>query len=167
MNTLGEEVHEYWRTGIEKQYESEGKPKDTERMRNQPGYEKSNINVPFDKLTPEWKLDNVKAGALALDVVLSGKSSSDAIDADAGARLIHAKWMQRNPLNENNAYNHKPFDELPENEKDKDRAHLRIASDLLNALLEEVNALFPSCSVDRAIRHIRVSFEIVKNMERI
>ena len=120
MSTLGEQVHEYWRKGIERQYGSDGKPTDTERLRNQPGYEKSNINVPFDKLAPEWQLDNIRAGGIALDVVLLNRRD---VDVDNGARLIHAKWMQRNPLNENNAYNHKRFDELPENEKDKDRAH--------------------------------------------
>lgn len=157
MKKLPQECHDFWRRGV-------GIPETDLRLRSVPGYAASNINVSYVNLSPEWQLENIKAAALAFDVVINSDTDSD---IEYEARQIHVKWMQRNPKNENNAYNHIPYDTLPENEKEKDRAHVRLARAHRNTLVESVKALFPSCSVERATRHMIVSLEILKNFEHL
>ena len=54
---------------------------------------------------------------------------------EAAAAQIHRDWMSRpgNEKNDWNAAQHVPYEELPEAEKDKDRAHIRILQGLISS----------------------------------
>jgi hypothetical protein len=59
-------------------------------------------------------------------------SNTDHENMEAAAADIHTAWMERpgNEKSDRNAAQHKPYEELPESEKDKDRAHIRILQGL-------------------------------------
>lgn len=43
---------------------------------------------------------------------------------------VHDEWMKRNPKADWNASQHVPYEDLPEEEKEKDRAHVRMIGDI-------------------------------------
>lgn len=45
---------------------------------------------------------------------------------EAASHIIHDEWMKRNPKAEWNAALHVPYEYLPEEEKEKDRAHVHL-----------------------------------------
>ena len=53
------------------------------------------------------------------------------IQVEAAAHRIHEEWMRRNPKQDWNAAQHVPYAQLPEEEKEKDRAHVRICYQLM------------------------------------
>jgi hypothetical protein len=52
-------------------------------------------------------------------------------DIEKAAEYIHIEWMKRNPKADYNAAQHVPYDELPEDEKEKDRVHVRTMMKLM------------------------------------
>jgi hypothetical protein len=112
-------AHEEWR----KNFDSTGtKPR---IKKNSDGTE-GDINVPFDKLHPDWQRENLAAGMAAEQAV---KKFSN--DIEKAAEYIHIEWMKRNPKADYNAAQHVPYDQLPEDEKEKDRVHVRTMMNLL------------------------------------
>ena len=86
------------------------------------------INVPFDKLHPDWQKENLAAGNAAEQAVKKFPH-----DIEKASEYIHIKWMERNPKADYNAAQHVPYDELPEDEKEKDRVHVRTMMKLLGS----------------------------------
>ena len=112
-------AHEEWR----KNFDPTGtKPR---IKKNSDGTE-GDINVPFDKLHPDWQKENLAAGKAAEHAV---KKFPD--DIEKASEFIHIEWMKRNPKADYNAAQHVPYDELPEDEKEKDRVHARTMMNLL------------------------------------
>jgi hypothetical protein len=128
MNTLMENAvhrfasmaHEEWR----RNYDATGKKP---RIKKNSDGSEGDINVPFDELHPDWQRENLAAGAAAQEAVTKFPD-----DMEKAAEYIHIKWMQRNTKADYNAAQHVPYDELPEDEKEKDRVHARTMMKLLN-----------------------------------
>ena len=49
---------------------------------------------------------------------------------ELAASAVHAAWRQRNPKADWNAAQHVPYEKLPEEEKEKDRLHVRMIGDI-------------------------------------
>jgi hypothetical protein len=114
-------AHEEWR----KNFDPSGtKPR---IKKNSDGTE-GDINVPFDKLHPDWQKENLAAGQAAEHAV---KKFPD--DIEKASEYIHIEWMKRNPKADYNAAQHVPYDQLPEDEKEKDRVHARTMMNLLGS----------------------------------
>jgi len=118
-------AHEQWRKG----YDPTGaKPR---IKKNSDGTE-GDINVPFDKLHPDWQKENLAAGKAAMDAVKQFPN-----DDEAAADYIHSEWMKRNPKGDWNAAQHVPYDSLPDSEKEKDRVHVRTMKKLMGTVAEQ------------------------------
>jgi hypothetical protein len=112
-------AHEEWRRNFD--------PTGTkERVKKNSDGSEGNINVPFEKLHPDWQRENLAAGQAAAEAVT--KFSND-IEKDA--EYIHIEWMKRNPRADYNAAQHVPYDQLSEIEKEKDRVHVRTMMKLM------------------------------------
>jgi hypothetical protein len=121
VHQFASSAHEEWR----RNFDSTGtKPR---IKKNSDGTE-GDINVPFDKLHPDWQKENLAAGQAAERAV---KKFPD--DIEKASEYIHIEWMKRNPKAEYNAVQHVPYDELPEDEKEKDRVHARTMMNLLGS----------------------------------
>jgi hypothetical protein len=93
----------------------------------------------YEKLTPKWQAENKAAAKVALDAVRNEMSSgADLASLGSGASLerlasvVHDEWMKRNPKADYNAAQHVPYEQLPEQEKQKDRDHVLIAIRLIS-----------------------------------
>ena len=112
-------AHDEWRQNFD--------PTGTkERVKKNSDGSEGNINVPFEKLHPDWQRENLAAGRAAAEAV--GKFPDD---MEKAAEYIHIQWMKRNPKADYNAAQHVPYDELPEDEKEKDRVHVRTMMKLM------------------------------------
>ena len=112
-------AHEEWR----KNFDPTGSK---ERIKKNSDGSEGNINVPFEKLHPDWQKENLAAGRAAEDAV---KKFPD--DIEQAAEYIHIEWMKRNPKADYNAAQHVAYDQLPEDEKEKDRVHVRTMMKLM------------------------------------
>ena len=123
-------AHDEWRKG----FDPEGTGK--ERVKKNSDGTEGNINVPFNKLHPDWQRENLAAGHAAKEAV-----EKHGNDMEAAAEHIHNEWMKRNPKGDWNAAQHVPYKDLPEDEKEKDRVHVRTMQGLLRSPQNEQTAL--------------------------
>lgn len=122
VTAFASRAHEDWR----KDFDPEGSGKERPK-KNSDGTE-GNINVPFNKLHPDWQKENLEAGRAAKEAC---EKYPD--DDEKAAEHIHKKWMERNPRKDWNAEQHVPFNQLTKKEADKDRLHVSIMRGLLRA----------------------------------
>ena len=114
-------AHELWR---KQHIKDKG---DVPKIKKNSDGTEGDINVPFHKLHPDWKKENIAAGHAALAAV-----EKHPRDTEKAAEHVHNEWMKRNPKAEYNASQHKPYKDLPEDEKEKDRVHVRAISSTKN-----------------------------------
>lgn len=107
------DAHEQWRMGFDP--ERTGK----ERIKKNSDGSEGNINVPFHELHPDWQKENLAAGYAARDALLAHPN-----DIEKASEHVHNEWMKRNPKADYNAHQHVPYNDLPEDEKQKDRDHV-------------------------------------------
>ena len=113
-------AHELWRN---QHIKDKG---DVPREKDNPDGTKGDINVPFEELHPFWQKENLAAGRAAAEAVTKFPDNME-----KAAEYIHIQWMKRNPKADYNAAQHVPYDELPEDEKEKDRVHVRTMINLM------------------------------------
>lgn len=78
------------------------------------------INQPWKKLDPAAKKDNKKAAYDAHEAVARFPN-----DREKASAYVHQRWIQRNRKDASQPKAlFKPYSALPEDEKDKDRAHV-------------------------------------------
>jgi len=106
-------AHEEWRRNFD--------PTGTKpRIKKNSDGTEGDINVPFADLHPDWQKENLAAGRAAQHAVKHfGR------DMEKAAEFIHRQWMKRNPKADYNAAQHVPYDDLSDDEKEKDRVHVR------------------------------------------
>ena len=112
-------AHDEWRRNFD--------PTGTkERIKKNSDGTEGNINVPFNKLHPDWQRENLAAGEAASQAVKQFPN-----DMEQAAEFVHNEWMKRNPKADYNAAQHVPYNSLPEDEKEKDRVHVRTMMQLM------------------------------------
>ena len=100
-----------------------------ERVKKNSDGTEGNINVPFRKLHPDWQRENIAAGNAALMAV-----NKHPHDVEKAAEYIHDEWMKRNPKADYTTAQHVPYLQLPDDEKEKDRAHVHTMRGLMGVL---------------------------------
>jgi len=116
LEKFASDLHEVWRNGWIKQNNGQSVP----RMKKGSTGEQVDINVPFAQLDPAWRKENEEAAKAALQAIKQFPN-----DEEAAADFIHQEWMKRNPKGDWNAAQHVSYESLPEDEKEKDRVHVR------------------------------------------
>jgi hypothetical protein len=106
-------AHEQWRRNFD--------PTGTKpRIKKNSDGTEGDINVPFADLHPDWQKENLAAGHAAHRAV-----KHFGHDMEKAAEYVHSEWMKRNPKADYNAAQHVPYDDLSDDEKEKDRVHVR------------------------------------------
>ena len=113
-------AHEEWRRSLPPNEQN------VPRIRSKNGGPKADINVPFEELHPTAQQENLAAGKAAAEAV-----SKFPNNIEQAAEYIHIEWMKRNPKDDYTAAQHVPYDQLPEDEKEKDRVHVRTMMKLM------------------------------------
>lgn len=92
-------------------------------------------NTDFDKLPSDWKKENAEAAKAAVTAVvaLNKSGAMNANSLEKASNHVHKKWLERNgswaPENQK-----LPFNELSQEEADKDRAHVTHAIKVMRDL---------------------------------
>lgn len=97
-------------------------------------------NTDFKDLDPHWQYENKAAAEVAMNEVFqaveSGRTLDEAFVEEASA-TVHEKWLERNQWVHDPKYGNpdlaKPYAELSEKEKEKDRAQVRKAIRIFEA----------------------------------
>jgi hypothetical protein len=118
-------AHEEWRRNFD--------PTGTKpRIKKNSDGTEGDINVPFADLHPDWQKENLAAGRAAQHAVKHFGNNME-----KAAEFIHRQWMKRNPKADYNAAQHVPYDDLSDDEKEKDRVHVRTMMRLIGHQLNE------------------------------
>lgn len=117
--------HEKWRQSWVKQNGGKSVP----RVKKNSDGSEGDINVPFDKLHPDWQKENLAAGKAALMSLRKHRGN-----IEKASEHVHNEWMKRNPKGDWNAAQHVPYGDLPEPEKAKDREHVTTMKGILSSL---------------------------------
>ena len=120
ISQFASSAHDEWRRSLPPNEQN------IPRIRSKNGGPKADINVPFDELHPTAQQENLAAGKAAAEAVIEFPN-----DIEKAAEYIHIEWMKRNPRADYNAAQHVPYDKLPEDEKEKDRVHVRTMMKLM------------------------------------
>ena len=113
VRQFANDAHEEWRRNFD--------PTGTKpRIKQNSDSTEGDINVPFEKLHPDWQKENLAAGRAASNAVQAFPNN-----VEKAAEYVHEEWMKRNPRSDWNAAQHVPYYQLPENEKEKDRVQVR------------------------------------------
>ena len=104
-----------------------------------PAYRKEERKVDiralsFEELPLVWQKENADAGKAAIDLVYASVMNGDEIDIEEMAARVHEAWLSR-PNNswaiEYQSEESKPYSELSEELKAKDRRHIELALEIL------------------------------------
>jgi hypothetical protein len=92
-------------------------------------------NTAFAELPEDWQGENRAAAEVAMNEVFRTAEGGRALDdsfVEEASEVVHEKWLERNgewaPEEQK-----KPFGELSEDEKEKDRAQVRKAIEIFGA----------------------------------
>lgn len=121
-----------------------------------------NINVDYEKLPKEIQEENEMAVRDVLEIIfdlikeneksdvkkLEKKKSLELdrfsyinelekVDVEQASEKVHQKWMERNLKNEKNKFLYVCYQELSEEQKEKDRIQVKIVLDFLSKLKEQ------------------------------
>jgi hypothetical protein len=112
------------------------------------------INQPWEKLHPKAKADNKLAAYTAYEATRKFPH-----DREAAADYVHKVWIKRNK-NDKNQPKHlfKPYAELSEAEKDKDRAHIDTMTKAIAAVQKRLRAPAQKTPVKAAARPPNLKF---------
>ena len=139
VTKLGSLLHDEWRAPRKQadgSFEPRKKKTKDETWATAHGTSEVDIaNTSFADLPSDWQGENRAAAEVAMNEVFSAVGSGGLLDAafvEKASVAVHDKWLERNgawaPAEQK-----KPFGELAEDEKEKDRAQVRKAIEIYEA----------------------------------
>jgi hypothetical protein len=136
--------HNAWRRKLlETNPDERGRPR--QRMR---GGVLVDVNQPWAKLHPKAKEDNKLAAYAAYDAIRKFPE-----DREAAAAHVHRAWVRRNKHDKNQPkLLFRPYAQLPEVEKDKDRAHIDNMRKAIAAVRKRMRKAPPSRKTSKTKR---------------
>ena len=135
---LGSELHEEWRStrkNPDGTYEPRWKKSKDEAWNKMHGTDDVDIaNTEFKDLPSNWQFENLEAAKVAIDTVFGDVMTGETIDdekMEEMASKVHEAWVGRNDWVKDPEWGDPvlagAYKDLPEEEKEKDRAQLRLA----------------------------------------
>lgn len=132
---LGSDLHEAWRAPRKKEdgtFEPRMKKSKDEEWNKAHGTDDVDIaNCSFEELPSNWQFENLEAAKVPIELVYDKTKKGEQLtpeEIDQMASVIHEEWLKRNDwvydANYGNPTLAVPYNELPEEEKEKDRAQL-------------------------------------------
>lgn len=139
VTELGSLLHDEWRAPRKKEdgsFEPRIKKTKDEAWKTAHGAEEVDIaNTSFAELPTDWQGENRAAAEVAMNEVFRASEGGNNLDeafVEKASAAVHDKWLERNgawaPAEQN-----KPFGELSEDEKEKDRVQVRKAIEIFKS----------------------------------
>ena len=134
VGIVGSELHEEWRAPRKKEdgtFEPRmKKTKDQVWSQAHGGVEDVDIaNTPYDQLPEDWKGENKISAEIAVKEIFKASAEGRDLDkkfVEEASSVLHDKWLERNGGWASEEQK-KPYAELSEEEKEKDRVIIRKA----------------------------------------
>jgi hypothetical protein len=127
---LGSAFHEEWREGRKQEdgsYEPRMKITKDEKWISENGTDQIDIaNTLFENLPEDWQKENKVAAEVVMNEIFDAKENDEKINEDFienASSVVHEEWLKRNG-DWAEEEQKKPYIELSEEEKDKDRAQV-------------------------------------------
>ena len=142
--SMAADLHEAWRQTRRKEdgtYEPRMKKSKDERWNKEHGTDDVDIaNLTFEELPSNWQYENLEAARVAIDEAYSFAIKPDEISKAVIENLssdVHEAWLKRNDWVYDPEYGNpdqaKPYKELSEEEKAKDRVQIMQAIEKVKA----------------------------------
>ncbi|MCX6737047.1 MAG: hypothetical protein NTW73_03130 [Candidatus Parcubacteria bacterium] len=136
---LGSSLHEEWRAPRKKEdgsFEPRIKKTKDEEWAKEHGTDDIDIaNSSFVELPTDWQGENKAAAEVAMNEVFLANEKERILDEafiEEASTVVHDKWLERNGEWASPELK-KPFAELAEEEKEKDRAQIRKAIEIFKS----------------------------------
>ncbi len=135
---LASDLHEDWRSTRKREdgtFEPRMKKSKDEEWNKKHGTDDVDIaNTAFKDLPSNWQYENLEAARTAIDLVFADVMMAEEIDEEKMEEMaakVHEAWIKRNDWVKHPEYGDPvlagEYKTLPEAEKEKDRAQLRLA----------------------------------------
>lgn len=132
IEATASQMHEIWRSARRKPdgtYEPRLKETKDSTWIAQHGSNQVDIaNTAYAQLPNDWKAENQASAAVAVNTFASYQGPISSAFVEQASNTIHIKWLERNSWAKGGELD-RPYAELPENEKQKDREVLYQALD--------------------------------------
>ena len=133
VDMLASKLHKNWQDGYRAGEMAKGNENPTRMKDDGMGGQVDILNTSYDQLPPKWQAENKAQAESAISLV--AKDMEGAMGNIEGlAAKVHEQWLSRNSWAANGALG-VPYNELPEEEKQKDRDVITAAYEILSEMM--------------------------------
>ena len=133
VDMLASKLHENWASGYRASEMAKGNENPTRMKDDGMGGQVDILNTSFDQLPPKWQAENNAQAASAIMLVANDLEGAMG-NIEGLAAKVHEQWLSRNSWAANGALG-VPYNELPEEEKQKDRDVIVAAYEILSEMM--------------------------------
>lgn len=133
VDMLASKLHENWASGYRAGEMAKGNENPTRMKDDGMGGQVDILNTSYDQLPPKWQAENKAQAESAISLV--AKDMEGAMGNIEGlAAQVHEQWLSRNSWAKDGPLG-VPYNELPEEEKQKDRDVVQAAYEILSEMM--------------------------------
>ena len=133
VDMLASKLHENWASGYRAGEMAKGNENPTRMKDDGMGGQVDILNTSYDQLPPKWQAENKAQAESAISLV--AKDMEGAMENIEGlAAQVHEQWLSRNSWAKDGPLG-VPYNELPEEEKQKDRDVITAAHEILSQMM--------------------------------
>lgn len=133
VDMLASKLHENWASGYRAGEMAKGNENPTRMKDDGMGGQVDILNTSYDQLPAKWQAENKAQAESAISLV--AKDMEGAMGNIEGlAAQVHEQWLSRNSWAANGPLG-VPYNELPEEEKQKDRDVVEAAYEILSEMM--------------------------------
>lgn len=133
VDMLASKLHENWASGYRAGEKAKGNENPTRMKDDGMGGQVDILNTSYSDLPPKWQAENKAQAESAIGLV--AKDLEGAMGNIEGlAAQVHEQWLSRNSWAKDGPLG-VPYNELPEEEKQKDRDVIEAAYEILSGMM--------------------------------
>ena len=133
VDMLASKLHENWASGYRSGEMAKGNENPTRMKDDGMGGQVDILNTSYSDLPAKWQAENKAQAESAIELVARNMDSAS-MDIEGLAAQIHEQWLSRNSWAKDGPLG-VPYNELPEEEKQKDRDVITAAQDILQEMM--------------------------------
>ena len=167
---IGSDLHETWRKPRKRNdgtYEPKIKYSKDDKWNEIHGTTFVDIaNTSFDELPSNWQYENLESAKVVINLVYEKIISEIEIthdDIEKMASVVHNKWLERNKWVYDSEFGNArlacPYEKLPKEEQDKDKAQVMVAIKKVKAFINneiDIEELLKKYNIKRKIEKVKV-----------
>ena len=133
VDMLASNLHGVWADGFRAGEMAKGNENPTRMKDDGMGGQVDILNTSYADLPPKWQAENKAQAESAISLVAQNMENA-MMDIEGLSAQIHEQWLSRNSWAKDGPLG-VPYNELPEEEKQKDRDVIKAAYDILQEMM--------------------------------